>query len=258
MTGTEVSLTDQIGQHLENLRHTFYVFDHALVIHLDTVLVSSFLLAALSLIMYAVGQRLKLQPAGAQNILEIGVEAVYKAAHAASPRYVHLIGPLGLTVFFSIFTFNLMDLLPTSLGHHFAHWAHLGKNFKIVPTADLNVTLAFSVLVFFVIQVSTVRAHGFLHYLYGWVAHPLGLSAFPANIMLRIIEEFARILSLAMRLYGNIFAGELVFVLLSVSPFYVRSVGVFIWALFHVLIVYLQAFVFMMLTVIGFSLALDH
>jgi F-type H+-transporting ATPase subunit a len=132
------------------------------------------------------------------------------------------------------------------------------ENFKVVPTADLNVTLALATLCLLIIQGTVIKKHGLWHYLQGWLAQPLGLAAFPLNILLRIVEECSRVFSLAMRLYGNMFAGEIIFALLALGPDWVRAPGIFGWCVFHILIVYLQAFIFMMLTVIGFSLALDH
>jgi len=257
-SGSSASLSDQIQHHLSNWDTHVSLFGIRTTLHLDTICMSVFLLTILALVFYCFSQNLKLSPSKSQNFFESIVDAVYKEVATSSPQYVHIIGPLGLTVFIAILFMNMMDFLPTSIGGEIMLALGLADNFKIVPTADLNTTLAFSTLCLLVIQTSVVKKHGLGHYIMGWLSQPLGLAAFPLNILLRIIEEFSRVLSLAMRLYGNMFAGEIIFALLALSPAYIHGPGVIGWCFFHILIVYLQAFIFMMLTVIGFGLALDH
>jgi F-type H+-transporting ATPase subunit a len=252
------SLNDQIQHHLGNWQAEISYSGYSITLHLDTIFVSVVLITLISFVFYRASQKLKLSPSYFQNFLESIIDVTYKEVAAASPHYIHTIGPLGLTVFLAILVMNLMDLFPTTFGFEAMSFLGYHQNFKAVPTADLNATLAFAVLVMLIINGAVIRYHGFLAYLKGWLAHPLGIAFFPANIFMRLAEEISRVISLAMRLYGNMFAGEVVFVLLSFAPLWLRATGVFGWCLFHILIIYLQAFIFMMLTVIGFSLALDH
>jgi len=251
-------LSEQIEHHLSSWETQVSFLGQITTLHLDTICMSLVLLALVSWVFHRFSHDLKLNPSSTQNFLEYMVDSVYKEVAVASPQSIHIIGPLGLTVFIAILTMNLMDFLPTSLGGEVMNGFGLSSNFKVVPTADLNATLAFSILCLLIIQNAIVKKHGIGHYIKGWLAHPLGLPALPLNIVLRLIEEVSRVISLAMRLYGNMFAGEVVYALLTTSPAVVRFVGVFGWSLLHILIVYLQAYIFMMITVIGFGLALDH
>ena len=227
-------------------------------INLDSILMTVFLGALLLTPMMLVIRTAKIRPGLWQNIFELAFEFVLKEVKAIVPHYYDKVGPLALSLFLMIFSMNAMDLLPVDTGYLIAKLLGLHSEFKIVPTTDLNVTLALGLFTFFWINVTLWNKGGALNFLKGLVSHPFGPKLFIANIFFRVVEEVSRVFSLGMRLYGNMFAGEIIFILLAMAPLYISIPSVLLWALFHILIIFLQAFIFMMLVVINFSLALDH
>ena len=135
---------------------------------------------------------------------------------------------------------------------------------KIVATTDPNLTFAMSLTVFAIMIAFNFKFKGVGGFLREALTVPFGKYLFPVNLLFRIIEDIAKPVSLALRLFGNMYAGEMVFILLAVwagasflwAPFAATlSLG---WALFHILIITLQAFVFMMLTIVYMSMAAEH
>jgi F-type H+-transporting ATPase subunit a len=140
-----------------------------------------------------------------------------------------------------------------------------------VPTADLNGTAAMAIVVFALIIIFSVRAKGFAGYGHEWVSAPFGIWFAPANLLLNIVELLAKPVSLAMRLFGNMYAGELLFMLIALLGFTVvgATVGSALgllgqivmgtaWAIFHILIVVLQAYIFMVLPIVYISMSEEH
>ena len=178
------------------------------------------------------------------------------------------IAPLALTIFLWVFMMNAMDLLPLDLiggalnitGHDPHH-----TFFRSVPTADLNTTLGMSLTVFFLVIFYSIKikgAGGFTLELFTAPFHAEGtfakiVLALP-NFFLNMVELLSKPVSLAMRLFGNMYAGELVFMLIAGLPWYVAWLGGAPWAIFHILIIGLQAFIFMVLTVVYISMAHEH
>ena len=112
---------------------------------------------------------------------------------------------------------------------------------------------------FFSPNTIVIRAKGFLGFMKNLMAHPFPIYLFPVNLVLRLVEELAKPISLSLRLFGNLYAGELIFILIALMPPYVQWTLGGIWALFHVLVITLQAFIFMMLTIVYLSIAQeDH
>jgi F-type H+-transporting ATPase subunit a len=219
-------------------------------------------------------------PGRFQAAVEILVEMVDSQAkgivHNANSR--KLVAPLALTVFVWIFLMNAMDLLPVDLipflwekiygaAGHDSHHAFM----RSVPTADLSVTMGLSLSVLLVCLIYNIKIKG----LGGWVhelftapfgAHPL---LWPFNFMMQIIEFVAKTVSHGMRLFGNMYAGELIFLLIALmgGAFSLSGTGIALaighiiagsaWAIFHILIITLQAFVFMMLTLVYIGQAHD-
>jgi F-type H+-transporting ATPase subunit a len=141
---------------------------------------------------------------------------------------------------------------------------------KIVPTTDLNTTLALALVVFALVLYYNVKFKGFVGYMKVFLFHPFGKFFIPVNIVMTFIEELAKPLSLALRLFGNLFAGELVFLLIALigGTMAVGAAALFWaplqvildlgWAIFHILIITLQAFIFMVLTIVYLSMAHDE
>lgn len=157
---------------------------------------------------------------------------------------------------------NAMDLIPVDFLPIVA--AKFGVDYlKAVPTTDPNLTFAMSITVFFIMIWMNLKVKGFGGYMHEIFTAPFGAKLAPVNFIFRVVEDIAKPISLALRLFGNMYAGEMVFILLAVlmsagsiwiGAGAVLSLG---WALFHILIITLQAFVFMMLTIVYMSMAAE-
>jgi F-type H+-transporting ATPase subunit a len=188
--------------------------------------------------------------------------------HNAESR--KLVAPLALTVFIWIFLMNAMDLLPVDLIPYI--WDHLGLHaafgakdyMRVVPTADLSVTMGLALGVLLVCLVYNIKIKGFGGWGHELISAPFGSHPllWPFNLAMQIIEFVAKTVSHGMRLFGNMYAGELIFFLIALmgGAFTLSATGIFLgighivagfaWAVFHILIITLQAFVFMMLTLV--------
>jgi F-type H+-transporting ATPase subunit a len=204
------------------------------------------------------------KPSKFQAAVEIVVEFVDSSVKDTFHGTSKLIAPLGLTIFVWVFLMNLMDLIPVD-------WIPLGAEaigipyMKVVPTTDVNVTFGMSIAVFFLIIFYTIKNKGVTGFVAELTLHPiapptkgLGLIAAPLiiafNFILESVALLAKPVSLSLRLFGNMFAGELIFILIALLGIYQLPLH-FGWAVFHILIVTLQAFIFMMLTIVYLSLA---
>lgn len=230
------------------------------VFYLDTFLVSALLAGVVMLIAWRVGRRIDPDdPRGLQNVLELLVEFVNGLVRDVFPRPNRLVGPLGLTIFLWVFLMNLMDLIPVDLVPKLMYEAGV-PYFKVVPTTNLDATFGLSLAIFLLIIGFNVRQRGAWGYVKTFLTHPFGIALFPVNVAMTLIEEIAKPVSLGLRLFGNLFAGELLFILIALLPFWAQFVPGGAWAIFHVLVITLQAFIFMLLSIVYLSLAYqeDH
>ena len=194
-------------------------------------------------------------PDGFQNFLEWIIEFIDNTVKEVFHGSSALIGPLSLTIFIWVFLMSFMDLLPVDVMPRAMGFMGV-PDFRSVPTADLNQTFALSISVFFLIIFYSIKIKGLRGYTKEVLTHPFGPWLFPINIIFRVIEDFSKPFSLAFRLYGNLFAGELIFILIAaLIPWWFQWLPGGIWAIFHILIITLQAFIFMILTVIYLSMA---
>ena len=170
-----------------------------------------------------------------------------------------LIAPLALTIFCWIFLMNTMDLVPVDwipwVAQTIAQDSHL--YFKAVPTTDLNITLGFAISVFFLIIYYSIKVKGLGGFLGEFAFHPFGKWAMPLNLLLELPGFLAKPVSLALRLYGNFFAGEVIFLVIALLGWYQLPLH-FGWAVFHILVITLQAYLFMMLTIVYLNQAHTH
>lgn len=204
------------------------------------------------------------RPSKLQAFVEIVVDFVDGSVKDTFHGTSRLIAPLGLTIFVWVFFMNLMDLVPVD-------WIPLAASasgipyMKVVPTTDVNITFGMSITVFALILVYTTKYKGPLGLIKDLTLHPIapptkgfGLIAAPFviafNFVLESVALLAKPVSLSLRLFGNMFAGELIFILIALLGLWQLPLH-FGWAVFHVLIVTLQAFIFMMLTIVYLSLA---
>jgi F-type H+-transporting ATPase subunit a len=191
--------------------------------------------------------------AAVESIVEFVDNSVKETFHGKSD----LIAPLGLTLFVWVFLMNLMDLIPVDWLPFTAHLIGI-PYLKVVPTTDVNITFAMALSVFVLIIFYSIKIKGV-----GGFARELTLQPFnhwaaiPANFILEGVALLAKPLSLSLRLFGNLFAGELIFILIALLGIWQLPLH-FAWAVFHVLIIVLQAFIFMMLTIVYLALACEE
>jgi F-type H+-transporting ATPase subunit a len=216
-------------------------------------------------------------PGRFQAAIEILVEMVDAQAkgivHNAASR--RMVAPLALTVFVWVFLMNAMDLLPVDLLPAIWHVAGPALGFKdymrVVPTADLSVTMGLALSVLLVCLYYNVKIKGLGGWVHELLSAPFGAKWYlaPVNLAMQIIEFVAKTVSHGMRLFGNMYAGELIFFLIALmgGAWALSATGILlaighviagtIWAIFHILIITLQAFVFMMLTLVYVGQAHD-
>ena len=168
-----------------------------------------------------------------------------------------LIAPLALTIFVWVFLMNLMDLIPVD-------WLPLAGQavgidyMRVVPTTDVNITFAMSLSVFVLIIYFSIKSKGVIGFTKELTLQPFNhWAAIPFNLILEGVALIAKPLSLSLRLFGNLFAGELLFILIALLGVWQLPLH-FAWAVFHILIIVLQAFIFMMLTIVYLSLASEE
>lgn len=213
------------------------------------------------------------RPGRFQAAVEILVEMVDSQAkgiiHNAASR--KLVSPLALTVFVWIFLMNAMDMLPVDLlpwvNEHTIGLPYL----RVVPTADLSITMGLSLGVLILVLIYNIKIKGLGGFIHELFAAPFGDKWFlyPVNFLMQMIEFVARTVSHGMRLFGNMYAGELIFMLIALmgGAFALTGTGITlflghivagtVWTIFHILIITLQAFVFMMLTLVYLGQAHD-
>ncbi len=253
--------SEYIVHHLGHLssQHQGKIIDFS-IINMDTVFWSVMMGVLGSLVMFLVARK---ATAGVPGRLQAFVEMVVEMVDDQAKNIVHgnrtFIAPLALTVFVWVFLMNSMDFLPVDLFSGIFRLFGVEPHFRIVPTADLNGTLGISLGVFALMIFYNIKikgAGGFIHELFcaPFGSHP---ALWLFNLGLNIIEFVAKTVSLAMRLFGNMYAGELVFLLIALLGstatwwgFGMQVVAGSVWAIFHILIVLLQAFIFMMLTLV--------
>ena len=175
------------------------------------------------------------------------------------PRNV--VAPIALTIFCWVFIMNSIDLIPVDFLPQLANLFGI-HYLRAVPTADISATLGMSICVFFLIIFYTVKSKGFGGLVKEYTLHPFNHWAFiPVNFILETVTLLAKPISLAFRLFGNMYAGELIFILIAVmysANMAIAALGIplhLAWAIFHILVITLQAFIFMMLTVVYLSIA---
>jgi F-type H+-transporting ATPase subunit a len=273
---------EYIGHHLQHLRskEQLNIVDFT-VFNVDT-LVWSILMGVLGLwVMRSVAKRVT---SGVPGRLQAAVEILLEMVDNQAKSIVHnaqsrkFVGPLALTVFIWIFLQNSMDFLPVDLIPRIWEWIYGAAGhdphhayMRVVPTADLSGTLGMSIGVLLVCLYYNIKIKG----LGGWIhelfsapfgAHPV---LWPFNFLMQMIEFLAKTVSHGMRLFGNMYAGELLFMLIALmgAAGFGSATGIFLWighiiagtgwAIFHILIVALQAFIFMMLTLVYVGQAHD-
>lgn len=250
MASGELTTSEYIVHHLTNLHigHGFWS------VHLDTLIVSGLLGAVMFGLMAKAAKRATSGvPGGWQNFVEMVVTLVDSQVRDTFHARSALVTPLAITIFVWVWVMNAMDLIPVDFLPQLTHVAGV-DHFKFVPTTDPNLTFGMSISVFFLMLWYNLKFKGVGGFLHEVFTVPFGPMLAPVNLLFRIIEDIAKPISLALRLFGNMYAGEMVFILIALLGVWQLPLAL-PWALFHILIITLQAFVFMMLTVVYMSMA---
>jgi F-type H+-transporting ATPase subunit a len=254
--------SEYIKHHLGHFsnHHQTSVVDFS-IINMDTIFWSVFCGVVGSLLMWMAARR---ATSGVPGRFQAAVEMIFEMVDNQAKAIVHgdrsFIAPLALTVFVWVALMNSMDFLPVDAPSALINLLGLGEVFpyqRVVPTADLNGTLGISLGVFALMIYYSIKIKGFGGWIHELFSAPFGIAMAPFNLLLNIIEYAAKTVSLGMRLFGNMFAGELLFLLIALLGAMATTFGFVghviagsIWAIFHILIVFLQAFIFMMLTLV--------
>ncbi|AMP07752.1 F0F1 ATP synthase subunit A [Collimonas pratensis] len=231
------------------------------IINIDTIFWSVFAGVIGCLLMYVAARK---ATAGVPGRFQAFVEMVVEMVDDQAKGIVHgdrsFIAPLALTVFIWVALMNSLDFLPVDMFSSFFKFVGLDSvisHHRVVPTADLNGTMGIALGVLVLMLYYSFKIKGIGGFLHELVAAPFGIWLAPANLLLNLIEFAAKTVSLAMRLFGNMYAGELLFLLIALLGSTATAFGFVghviagsIWAIFHILIVLLQAFIFMMLTLV--------
>ena len=257
------SPSEYIGHHLSN--NVFQLIEHDfMIVHLDSF-VMAVLLGVLSIgLIWLVARKATSQvPTKTQAFVELLFGFIDSQVSAIFHGNRHsFIAPAALTVFVWVLMMNAMDFLPIDIMASF--YGLLGLHeWKHVPTSDVNTTFALALGVWFLMIFYAIKANGFKGWMHEIFCAPFGSSVFvwPANFLFNLIEYVSKPLSHSLRLFGNMYAGEVIFLLLglwaatSVHGIFFSSILGAGWAIFHILIVVLQAYIFMMLTVVYLAMA---
>lgn len=247
---------EYIQHHLHNLSvgEGFWTYN------IDTIVFSWLTFGLVMLAAWRMRKRLTAGvPSGLQSFLEVIVEFVDTQVKSIFTGRSRLVAPLALTIFMWVFLMNAMDLIPVDLLPVAA--SAVGVEYlKVVPTTDLSTTFALALSVFLLIIYYNIKIKGPVGYAKMFLFHPFGKYLIPVNIIMTAIEEIAKPVSLGLRLFGNMFAGELLFMLIALLAavwwmFPVQIALGLAWAIFHILVITLQAFIFMLLTVVYLGMA---
>jgi len=280
-----VDMTGYIQHHLHHLQ--WKVGDSAfMTLNLDTLFFTLLASVVFLVLFLSVSRK---ATSGVPGKVQCAIEMVVLFVDGLVKETFHgkskIIAPLSITIFCLVFLMNFMDMIPVDFlpwlwgsGHALAGHDPSHAYLRVVPTADFNTTLGMALTVFLLIQYVGIKHKGVGPFLGEFLTAPFHANGIvgkillaPANLLLRLIEEAVRPISLSLRLFGNMYAGELIFILIAVMTLgagltyvstYLLGFGQFIagfaWTAFHILIITLQAFIFMTLTIVYLSMAAEH
>ena len=271
--------TEYIVHHLTNLTSGGQGFWN---VHLDSIFFSVLLAVVFGGSFYFAAKTAQRRsaaglPSKFQNFVELIVEFVDNQVRDTFHGHSKLIAPLALTIFCWVFLFNFMDLVPVDLLPLIGEKAGL-SHLRVVPSTDLNITLGMSLTVFLLCIYYSIKMKGIGGFVAELTLQPftsgnklVQAALIPINLLLESITFLARPVSLALRLFGNLYAGEMIFLLIALlgGSAALGSIGGwlgitghlvlgFIWSVFHILVITLQAFIFMVLTIVYLSMAHEH
>jgi F-type H+-transporting ATPase subunit a len=265
MAAAYATPSEYIKHHLTFLNHpvgegSFWT------VNVDTV-VTSLILGVLGLgfIWLVVRRATSGVPSKTQAFVELAVDFVNEQVKGIYHGDSKLIAPIALTVFVWVLLMNAMDFLPVDVMATIYGWVGL-HNWRSVPTSDINTTFALALTVFALMIIFGIKAKGFGGWSKELFVAPFGnhFLLWPVNLLFQLVEFLSKPLSHSLRLYGNMYAGEIIFLLIGMLAAAGLAGTIFggvlhlMWAIFHILIVVLQAYIFMMLTIVYLAMAEEH
>jgi len=284
MAGDTITSSEYIQHHLTNWTYGkhpdgHWGFAHSAqeatemgfwAIHVDSMLWSILLGAVFIFIFRRAAKNMTAGvPSGLQNFVEWVVDFVNENVRGSFNAKNDLVAPLALTIFFWVLLMNLMDLVPVDWIPEAAKWVgatFFGADphhvyFKVVPTTDPNITFGMALGIFVLMLYYSIKIKGPGGFFGELALQPFGKWGMPANLLLEGISLISKPVSLALRLFGNLYAGEMIFILIALlysGGIVWGALGGFLqlgWAIFHILIIFLQAFIFMVLTIVYLDMA---
>ncbi len=264
-----VTSSEYIKHHLQNLTYGQFADGHwglahsaaqakemgFWAFHLDTLGVSFVLGVIFLAIFYRVSRNMTTNtPSGIQNFVESIIDFINENVRGSFNGQNPMVAPLALTTFIWIVLMNTMDLVPIDYLPSVAHYFGV-EHFKAVPTTDPNAAFGMSIGIFILILYYSIKEKGAGGFAAELTLHPFGKWMLPFNLFLEGVNLIAKPVSLALRLFGNMYAGEMIFILIALLPFWIQWSLSLPWAIFHILIVLLQAFIFMTLVIVYMDMA---
>jgi F-type H+-transporting ATPase subunit a len=259
--------TEYIQHHLTFLSHPVKEGGGFWTVNVDTLFTAVFLgIVGLGLIWLVTRKATAGVPNRRQAFVELAVGFVNDQVEGIYHGKSKWVAPIALTVFVWVVLMNAMDFLPADIMALFYEHVLRQEHWRGVPTADVNTTFALSLTVFALMILSAIKSKG----LGGWTKElftaPFGnhVLLWPLNFLFQLVEYVSKPLSHSLRLYGNMYAGEIIFLLLGLLAAAGLAGTIFgallnvVWAIFHILIVLLQAYIFMMLTIVYLAMAEEH
>jgi len=281
MSSETITSSEYIRHHLQNLTcslqqghfHCAHTAEEAKAMgfwafNVDTLLMS-FVLGTVFLFFFSRAVKCPAPgvPGGLQNFVEWVIEFIENSVRGSFSGKNNLVAPLALTVFMWILLMNLMDLIPIDWVPTLAGWLGV-SHFKAVSTTDPNATFGMSISVFLIMLYYSIKIKGLGGFAAELSLQPFGKFGLPVNIFLESVTLISKPLSLSLRLFGNMYAGEMIFILIAImgstwAGFTLGSATMFGsqillslgWGIFHILIITLQAFIFMTLTIVYLDMA---
>lgn len=267
--GEVYTLQEYIGHHLNSLQLDLRTFElvksHTStsfwILNIDSMFFSLLMGAVfLAIFVYIAKGATSGVPGTIQTLVELVVDFVDSSVQDIFYGKSKLIAPLALTIFVWVLLMNLMDLLPIDLLPYIGEHVLGLPALRVVPSADINITLSMALGVFILILYYSVTMKGIGGFVKELTLQPFNNPIFiPINLILEGVGLLSKPVSLGLRLFGNMYAGELIFILIAgLLPWWSQWILDVPWAIFHILIITLQAFIFMILTIIYLSMASEE
>lgn len=246
--------SEYVLHHLQHLK----VGEGIWTLHLDTLFFSLLTGALMLLVMWSVARKATAGvPGKLQNFVEVLFEFVDNQVKDSFPGPRGFVAPLALTIFTWVLLWNTIDMLPVDYPGLIAYKLFGIEYLRAVPSAEVNAPFALSLSVMVLIVVYSIKGKGWGGYGKELFISPFGKNPllWIPNFALNVVELLSKPVSLALRLFGNLYAAEIIFVLIAMLPWWIQFMPGGAWAVFHLLVVPLQAFIFMVLTIVYLSLA---